>query len=56
MLQTWDADSEKRPTFSRLVSIMGDFLEANVKQVCLLIFLLVIESSVCAFSGKKAEM
>lgn len=32
MLQTWDADPDKRPTFSQLVSSMGDFLEANVKQ------------------------
>ena len=33
MLQTWDADADKRPSFSQLVSIIGDFLEANVKQV-----------------------
>ncbi|XP_070197550.1 vascular endothelial growth factor receptor 1-like [Littorina saxatilis] len=32
MMQTWDADPDKRPTFGDLVSIMGDFLEANVKQ------------------------
>ncbi|KAK7496610.1 hypothetical protein BaRGS_00012262 [Batillaria attramentaria] len=32
MLQTWDEDPDKRPTFSQLVSFMGDFLEANVKQ------------------------
>lgn len=32
MLQTWDEDPDKRPSFSQLVSTMGDFLEQNVKQ------------------------
>ncbi|KAL8559545.1 hypothetical protein ACOMHN_018708 [Nucella lapillus] len=32
MLQTWDSEPDKRPAFTKLVSIMGDFLEANVKQ------------------------
>ena len=33
MLQTWNEEPEKRPSFGQLVAIMGDFLEANVKQV-----------------------
>ncbi|KAL8622266.1 hypothetical protein ACOMHN_043789 [Nucella lapillus] len=32
MLQTWNEDPDKRPSFSDLVCVMGDFLEANVKQ------------------------
>ncbi|KAK6976751.1 vascular endothelial growth factor receptor 1 [Biomphalaria glabrata] len=32
MLETWKVDPDDRPTFSKLVSSMGDFLEANVKQ------------------------
>jgi hypothetical protein len=30
---TWRDDPEDRPTFTQLASIMGDFLEENVKQV-----------------------
>ncbi|CAG5121062.1 unnamed protein product, partial [Candidula unifasciata] len=33
MLQTWKVDPDERPSFSQLVSQMGDFLESNVKQV-----------------------
>ena len=33
MLQTWRVDPDERPTFSEMVSKMGDFLEANVTQV-----------------------
>ena len=33
MLACWEAEAEDRPTFSKLVEIMGDFLEDNVKQV-----------------------
>ncbi|XP_050417001.1 vascular endothelial growth factor receptor 1 isoform X1 [Patella vulgata] len=32
MLRCWDASPDKRPSFVQLVNIMGDFLEANVKQ------------------------
>ncbi|XP_012937860.1 vascular endothelial growth factor receptor 2 [Aplysia californica] len=32
MLKTWKVDPDERPSFSELVSTMGDFLEANVKQ------------------------
>lgn len=30
---TWRDDPDDRPTFTQLASIMGDFLEENVKQV-----------------------
>ena len=33
MLATWRDDPDDRPTFTQLASIMGDFLEENVKQV-----------------------
>lgn len=33
MLQTWKVEPDERPGFSLLVAQMGDFLEANVKQV-----------------------
>ncbi|KAH9507838.1 hypothetical protein Btru_053021 [Bulinus truncatus] len=32
MLETWKVDPDDRPSFSKLVARMGDFLEANVKQ------------------------
>nr|XP_022322562.1 vascular endothelial growth factor receptor 1-like isoform X2 [Crassostrea virginica] len=32
MLATWRDDPDDRPTFTQLASIMGDFLEENVKQ------------------------
>ena len=42
MLKTWKVDPEERPAFSSLVACMGDFLESNVKQVCLLFLCLYI--------------
>jgi len=33
MKSCWEADPDNRPGFSQLVSVMGDFLEDNVKQV-----------------------
>lgn len=33
MQATWRDDPDDRPTFTQLASIMGDFLEENVKQV-----------------------
>ena len=33
MLACWEAEPEDRPSFTKLVDIMGDFLEDNVKQV-----------------------
>lgn len=33
MKATWRLEAEDRPTFNQLASLMGDFLEANVKQV-----------------------
>ena len=33
MMLCWEAEPDDRPSFTKLVDIMGDFLEDNVKQV-----------------------
>lgn len=35
MKATWRLEPEERPNFTQLACLMGDFLEANVKQVIL---------------------
>lgn len=37
MKATWRLEPEERPNFTQLACLMGDFLEANVKQVILLL-------------------
>lgn len=37
MKATWRLEPEERPNFTQLACLMGDFLEANVKQVILLV-------------------
>jgi len=33
MMRCWDASQDSRPDFTRLVALLGDFLEADVRQV-----------------------
>jgi hypothetical protein len=37
MKAAWRLEPEERPNFTQLACLMGDFLEANVKQVILLL-------------------
>lgn len=47
MQATWRDDPDDRPTFTQLASIMGDFLEENVKQVRYHIQSIMSETTTC---------